>query len=251
LKPERLVVYGDNHGGAFEGLTPPEYWSEDNKRQIPFWKWWDRLWDQLGIVDRAVCLGDMVHGKGKKGTERHLTTNLKKQCDIGFKVAEKVRAKKHSIVRGTGFHVDENMPVEDIIADRLGVPIADEEVFEIRGRSFHAKHVVGRSDTPYGQYTQLGKEMINGILKAEMMAYSGPTFFLRGHVHYSVGVDLADYGKGLVRHAWTIPCLQLPGDGDAGGFVRGLRTWLYHVGILYIEVYDKDRIFVKPILYGG
>lgn len=248
MKFKRLLVIGDTHCGSLLGLTPPEYQSDDNRDWLgPFWEWYTSTLEQIGPVDALVHLGDAIDGMGRKESTQHLTTNLNKQVDMAVQCIEAVRAKCRYLVRGTGYHTDLGGSFEDFVAEQLKIDAHDELRLEINGRKFHARHVVGRSDIPYGQYTQDAKEATNEILQSELEDYDYADMLGRAHVHYNTGVWYWDSKRQVKREVWTNPALQLRGPVQTA-FVRKLRTWMYHVGLTLLEVDRHGEHFIRPII---
>ena len=242
----RIIVESDYHSGHLLGLTPPEWWSDYNR------EWARALWDarkafldQLPRVDDHVINGDAIDGPGKKDTAAHLTTDIIDQVQMAEQAALMVRARRRWVVKGTGFHTDSGGNLERPFATAIGTTAEDELRLEIHGRKIHLRHVVGRSDIPYGQYTQLGKDMINDLLQGEFEGYPGADLLIRSHVHYCTRVGVADAVRGLMREAITTPALQLRAPLQSE-YTRKLRTWLYHVGLLLIEIDKTGEVFLRP-----
>lgn len=246
----RLLVISDTHCGNIAGLTPPEWHRKDLVDvQKPFWDFYTEACEMIGPVDALVFNGDAIDGPGYKDTTSLLTSDVGMQAKMAAKVAMVPDAKAVFVVRGTGFHTEGHMSYEDIVAAELGVEAEDEARIEAYGRKMHFRHVVGRSDTPYGQYTQAAKEIINEMLQADFEDYPKADILGRAHVHYSVKIAVADGAGGLERWAFTNPCLELKVQKNHG-FVRGLRTWLYHVGFTMIEIDKKtSEAFIRTIIY--
>lgn len=248
-KMYRALLIGDMHCGHELGLTPPEWQSEDYKSwQAPAWNFYESMIKQFGKVDDLFVNGDSCDGVGKKGTKNHIRTDVKIQAKMSEVAINIVKANHKHIIRGTGFHSDGDTSYEDMIADAIGVDAVDELRAEIYGRLFHVRHVVGRSDIPYGSHTPLQKELINDILQGEFEDYKAADVILRAHVHYCYGAYTADSARGIVRHAYTAPALQLRGPKQSG-FTRGLRTWKYDFGVTLIEVDPMTKeVFIRPFL---
>lgn len=245
----RLLVLSDTHCGHLLGLTPPDWVGPQNKQWAePFWAMFREAVDELPRLDAVVYNGDLVDGPGKKDTENHLTTDMNNQLDMAEVIVSSVKTRRRYFVRGTGFHVDNTGNLEEIVARRFDATAQDELRLQIHGRRLHFRHVVGRSDIPYGQYTQLAKEQINDLLQAQMEDYDDADVLIRSHVHYCVQTAVADGNRGLVRHAVTTPALQLRAPIQ-GPYTRKLRTWLYHVGILYIEIDTSGEVYIRPRIF--
>jgi hypothetical protein len=201
--------------------------------------------EELGKVDAVVFNGDLIDGEGKKDTAAHLTTDITEQMDMAEEAISIVNAGKRFFVRGTGFHTDASGNLEQKIANRFGTDAHDDLRLKIHGRKLHFKHVVGRSDTPYGQHTQLQKDLINDVLQSEFEAYDAADVIVRSHVHYCVESGIGDQDRGIMRKAITTPALQLRGPVQSE-FTRKLRTWAYHVGVLLIEIDKTGEVYFRP-----
>ena len=245
----RAIMINDTHCGHKLGLTPPD-WHCDQYRawQQPAWDFFSKTLKQIGKVDALFVDGDSIDGPGYKNTQSHLTTDIGEQVTMAVQAIEQVNAKRKYIIRGTGFHTDGHTAYENFIADAYGVEAYDELRIEIHTRLFHIRHVVGRSDIPYGQQTQMQKEIINEILQGEFENYKAADVLLRAHVHYCFEVRTADSARGIMRHVYTAPALQLRGPQQSA-FTRKLRTWKYDYGITLIEVDPKSKeVFIRPLL---
>ena len=234
---KRGIIISDTHCGAIGGLTAPRYWQEQIKpMQEMFWNWYLRQINKYNARDFLICPADLTEGEGKKGQLGIILTNIKDQADCASIVldATGVPHDKMYLVRGTPFHVNSVLEYEDLVASNLGASIEDVQRLEIEGWKIHTRHVVGRSDIPYGQATPLLRELTRVEHEALREGKDAPDIVIRGHVHYSVGV----YRSG--RMAITCPCLDLPIDSSNG---RRYMAWYYDVGLGILEL-DKD---VEPI----
>lgn len=249
MKYFRAIHIGDFHSGHILGLTPPNWHSEEYRAwQLPLWQFYTDMMKQFGHVDVAFLGGDLIEGPGYKESTSNLTTDVGKQAEMAVQAIDHIKADKFHVIRGTGFHTDGHTSYEDKIANALGVEAVDEYRCDIYGRLFNVRHVVGRSDTPYGQHTQNQKEMINEMLQSELEDYKSADVLLRNHVHYCTTASVGDATRGIVRHVYTAPALQLRGPKQSA-FTRKLRTWLYHVGVTLIEVDPKTKeVFIRPFL---
>lgn len=248
MKCHRILVISDTHCGNLAGLTPPGWWRKDCEWQEPFWNWFTEAVKQVGPVDDLVINGDAVDGEGKAGSSHHLTTNVKDQQEMAKEIADQIKADRRHFVRGTGFHTDSALAYEDAIAEAFNTEAQDDLRLQVNGRKLHFRHVVGRSDTPYGQYTQVAKELTNELMQGSFEGYDPADILVRSHVHYHAAMSVGDGVSGLPRIAFTTPSLELRGP-KSGPYVRRLRTWLYHVGITLIEITETGEAFVRPILY--
>lgn len=236
----RILIEGDLHCGNELGLTPPEFWRDDLREiQRVMWEFREEQIKSIGKVDIHILNGDLVDGPGKKDSQGHLTTDLKLQAEMAYMCALRVKAKRRYITRGTGYHVNNGLNVEDIVADELGCEIQDTLRIEVNGRRINSRHVVGRSDTPYGQATQIQKELARDLIQAAVDGHQIADLHIRSHVHYHVLVKL----KG--RQAFSMPCWELPIEHPGAIYPRHLRTMYYDVGFVLVEIHDSGEIVVR------
>lgn len=244
----RLLAIGDLHCGSLWGLTPPGYRREDAPWADTLWRYYCEALADNGPYDAVIANGDLIDGPGRKETDGHLTTDIGKQTRMAVTALQQTGCDRMYIIRGTGYHTDHGGALEDYVADAIGAQVSDELRLEVYGRKLHVRHVVGRSDTPYGQQTQLAKEQVNDILRGVFDEYEDADVIIRSHVHYCVRSGVADGARGIVREAITLPALQLRGPGGTA-FTRRLRTWLYHVGITTVDIDEAGRVDIRPHIF--
>lgn len=247
MKLHRTLVISDLHCGDALGLTPPKFQEDIRPWHKQLWPFYVNTIAQIGRVNDLVINGDAVHGPPRKEASGHSHPDVDDQIDMADDCIGIIKADRRHFVRGTGFHTDGAVKFEDAIADRFGATSDDECRLDVYGILFHYRHVVGRSDTPYGQHTQIQKEIINEMLQADMEDYESADVLIRSHVHYSAGTWLYDARRGHKREAFTTPALSLRAPKTTA-FVRKLRTWLYHVGLTLIETSTTGEVFVRPIM---
>ena len=239
----KLIVITDPHAGATSGLTPPGFMRDDLRDvQFPFWKWFEEHVALYGPYDGLIGLGDFTDGEGKKGTLDTAITDVRKQAQMAAAILRStgVPTDRMYLVRGTPFHSSGSSEYEDPLADMLpGSSIKNVQRLCIEGWNVHARHVVGRSDIPYGQGTPLLKELARMEHEAFRDSKDAPDIILRGHVHYSAIVG--KHG----RMAIACPCLQLPTSESNG---RRYSAWEYDVGFAVLTL-ERDREPVyQPVL---
>jgi len=181
------------------------------------------------LVNAHVHLGDSVDGQGDK--ERgiaELELDVERQGDMAAEVLGVVKAAKHYLCFGTPYHSSGSHSYERHVARQLGATIEDTQYLRADGLRISARHVVSRSDTPYGQPGLVAKELIRDLLQAQQDDAPRADIVLRGHVHTYAWID---NGMG---YAGIVPCLQLPG----GVFGRTQRPWWYRVGVLELRIAD-------------
>ncbi len=244
----RIGLFNDLHVGDMNGLTPPHHQTSITQAWLdPFWRFYKHTIGQMGKLDVAIWNGDLVEGPARKDHTHLIIPDLGTQVDAAKFAMEQVKTKEHRIVRGTGYHTDAHLSLETRIGKEMGIKVADEERLLVHGRRLHFRHVVGRSDIPYGQYTQLGKELINNLLEAYFEDGEPADALFRGHVHYCFEIGQWHGGKGFMRKAVSNPAMCLRGPRSTS-YVRQLRTWKYDVGVGLIEVDPKSKqVFYQAI----
>jgi len=237
------------HCGHLLGLTPPQYHDDTNRDWLgPLWQFYDATLSQIGKVDAHVFDGDAIDGHQEKDPSALLKPMVNVQTDMAEEAIRLVRARKRYVIRGTGYHTDMQCSYEQYVADALNCDCLDELRIEANGCRLHFRHVVGRSDTPYGQGTPALKEIINEMLAADIEDYDAADVLGRAHVHYATGVWAATGKDGAIRQAYTGAGLQLRGPTQSA-FTRKLRTWMYHVGMTLIEIDTTGDAVVRPIIF--
>ena len=210
--------------------------------QEVFWKWYLDETLKYGPYDFLICNGDMVDGEGKKGTLDTAMTDVRKQAEAAEEILAhaNVPSDYTFLVRGSPFHTNGAGEYEDKIADDIGCSIKDTQKIEVEGWKIHSRHVVGRSDIPYGQATPLLKELARVEAEAFRDAKDAPDIIIRGHVHYSCFTG--KHG----RIAIDCPCLCLP-TASANG--RRYMAWEYDVGFGVLELdHDYEPIYHPVIM---
>ena len=244
-----ILQTNDMHCGHVLGLTPPQYQSDDNRDWLgPLWEFYNATLYQIGKVDAHVFLGDAIEGHQEKDPAALLKPDINVQTDMAEECIRLVRARKRYIVKGTGYHTDDQCSYEKFVADALNCDCLDELRLEANGCRMHFRHVIGRSDTPYGQGTPAYKEIINEMLAADIEDYDAADVLGRAHTHYATGVWSANGKTGRLKQAYTGAGLQLRGPTQSA-FTRRLRSWMYHVGMTLIEIESTGEAVVRPIIF--
>ena len=234
----RILFLGDLHCGHYTGLTPPDWWHNDfTVVQKPLWKWYVKTLKEIGKVDVAVINGDAVDGEGKKGTLGHITTNTEKQGEIAIECIDQIKTDKHFFTYGTAFHVTGTYDYENKVAQNYNALIKETLMLSFKGHKFNIRHHGGRSDTPYGQGTQIFKEAIRDLINAQHNEYQDAQFVVRSHVHYYYMTQNA------TKTAISLPCLQV----SESVFGRKCRPMFYDLGLVVAEI-GKDVVFSKHIM---
>lgn len=237
-KAQLLRVITDTHAGAKAGLVPPRYQSEDMGPLPPYmWDWYATTLGNLPQADIVLHNGDMTDGEGKKGTVGLFETDVRIQGQIAAAVIKAANGKKYRLVRGTPFHTDSVTAYEDYVADLLTAPIADEQYLLVNGVRIGCRHVVSKSNTPYGQETLLSKERHRDFLDSVRTESEDARLIIRGHVHSYQYIDDG-------RHAAMIaPCMKWP---DSDPFGRTQRPFHYDIGFVDILIEADGEIRLRP-----
>lgn len=238
----RGIVISDLHCGNKWGLTAEGYCTDENRDiQGVFRKWFINKLSEYGPFDFLLGLGDFTDGEGKKGVLDTTITDTGKQAECAEKILKMtgVNPANMFLVRGTPFHSNGVTEYEDKIAVDLRCSIKDTQKLEIEGWKIHTRHVVGRSDIPYGQGTPLLKELARLEHEAFRDSKLAPDIVFRGHTHYSCYVG--KHGRMVIN----CPCLELPLSSANG---RRYSAWEYDVGFGVLTLEEKKEPIWQPVI---
>jgi hypothetical protein len=240
----RALIEADLHCGHVLGLTPPDWWSKHNRKFAePVWNWRRDLIKRIGEIDLHIVLGDMTDGPGKKETIGLLTTDVEEQANMACQSIEMVKAGKRFLTYGTPLHTVSTLSHESLVASGVGAEIFETLRIDIGGVRCNFRHVVGRSDVPYGAGTQLYKEAVRDQLQALIQEYQDADVFGRAHAHYFWHEETA------TKHAFICPTWELPNpDEDGNIYARKLRTMYYDMGAVLIEIDCGEVRILKQIM---
>ena len=248
----RLLSIADPHCGHLAGLTHPDWWinprrgkSEWNKFaaiQREVWTWWEETIKEIGKIDVTLILGDCIDGDGKRsgGTEL-ITTDRIEQAEMARRALEITKAKRYQMVYGTAYHTGKQEDYESLVAEALDATIGSHEWLDADGYIFDLKHHIGNSSVPYGQWTQLGKEMVHNTLWAAKGEQPAADVILRGHIHKYCACERR-LGKRVVT-AMSLPALQ----GYGSKYGARICSQTIDIGCVVWEI-DRNGISYYPIL---
>lgn len=242
---KRVVAISDLHCGHFVGLTPPIWWSNQDRFpelgsiQRAMWTWYETTIAAMQPIDALLVLGDCIDGKGSRsgGTEL-IVTDLSEQCEMASYAIKSVGSPVTIMVYGTPYHASPyGEDYEKSIADDVGACISGHKWAAGNGVIFDLKHKVGGSAIPHGRYTAIAREKLWGVLwDAHGQGYDSD-IILRGHVHYYAEVGGFRRKGGKMRR-WigrTMPALQGPGSKYGVKECSGTVD----VGLLEINIEDN------------
>lgn len=248
----RGVIVSDLHAGGKHGMAPPAYL---NDKLYPaadviekMWEFWSTEVKSYGKLDFGVLNGDGTEGPVRKDPITMAYTDMSDQADMCVETLLQADVKKWYIVGGTGFHVTGALEFEEIVVDRLKLNGVDAEWHQalrlkLYDKWYQFRHMGRRSDTPYGQYTQLMKEaertrsreLRRGIPPSDLSYVA-----VRSHVHYYAKAENRSY------IGMSTPCYKLEGD-DA--FSRKMMAYFYDIGHVVLETApQQEPIFTKRLL---
>ncbi len=187
----------------------------------------------------------MVEGPGRKETLGLLTTDIEEQAEMAVEAVAEVKADYRYFTYGTPFHVAQFLRGEDLVAKDFGCkPRESWRIGPLHGIYLMDRHVLGRSDIPYGQGTPLFREWVRDQLGAVMEEYRAADLQIRHHVHYYFEVRNAR-GRAIACPCWKLPT---PPEGWGSPYPWTLRTQYYDVGMLLIEIDKSGEVYVRPQL---
>lgn len=195
-KAKRILVIGDMHCGHVFGLTPPDWWWDENtandyqqkiaKYQRWAWNEYNAALKLMGPYDRMIVMGDCIDGKGTKsgGTEL-LTADRTAQADMAAECIKAASVARIAMVYGTPYHSGADEEWEDIVAEKVKADEIGHKIYpEINGVTMDVRHFVGNSQVPTGEATAISRAQVSNdqwVRKHEN--HPRANIFLRGHTH--------------------------------------------------------------------
>jgi len=240
----RILVEGDYQAGDILGLAHPDHWPKRKRKYAEIvWGWRRKRLREIGRVDIHLVGGDLVQGPGQKESLGLLTTDIEEQAEWAEENVREVRADYRYFVYGTPFHTAQLVRIENLVAKAFDSKPRDSwRIGPLHGVYLMDRHVVGRSNIPYGQGTPLWREWVRDQVQAVMEEYRAADLHVRHHVHYFFEV------RNARGRAVTCPCWQLPAPAEAWGspYTWKLMTQYYDVGALLIEIDRSGEVYVRP-----
>lgn len=234
---KKVLVLSDLHCGHMLGLTPPDYHNHFREIQKVGWDFFTKSIKSIGNIDLCIVNGDAVDGPGHKGSTQHITTDMSTQQEIAIECLKFVEAKKYVFLRGTAFHVQNDMEYEDGIADYFNAEIHDERKIDVNGCIIHCRHTTGKGGTAYGSITSLQRSAVVHTLNDITAENIKADIFIRSHIHEYNCVQRDMFT------AITTPALQFKGTS------YGRKcTGFYDYGIVYLDIVDKNNYSFDKIL---
>jgi hypothetical protein len=251
---KRGLFSGDYHSGHYVGLTPPKYWSDDDKKwgqtQRACWNFFSDRLNFYKPLDLVQANGDLIAGKNKKsGSRQLLKTSMEEQCELARDVLLFTECDLIRITRGTAYHVTaDGEQWENVIArmlregnDKINVKVNNHGYYNFNGKNFDVKHKIGGSTIPHGRLTAIAKE----ILWAQMWCLQNgnpyPDVLIRSHTHFTEQI----FHDGC--HGIILPGMQ--GLGDEYGELDCSGTVFF--GFYIIDVFDDGAIRIIPEIMRG
>lgn len=240
---KRGVVISDSHAGNIFGLTPPDYWRKPYDRHWkPLWEWYVHEAKQIGKIDFLVHNAESIDGPGRKETLGLWTTDVNEQAEVAAEVIDVWNAKRRYMTYGSSYHSCGVTKYDRLVADKVQALCKEEIRLEINGKLFRFRHVLPRSDTAYGQPSQLYKEGIRELVMATDEDFAAAQFVFGSHNHYYFRVET------FARTTVATPSLLLKGAKgvkSGSGYPTNLKTQYYHVGLVYIEIPDNGEVEIR------
>jgi len=228
---KRVLILSDMHCGHNLGLTHPDYQNQFREIQKVGWDFFTKKVKSIGKIDLCICNGDLTDGPGHKGSREHITTDMKSQQEMAIACLEQVKAKKMIFLRGTPFHVTNDMEYEDAIAKHFNSEIHDSRKIDVNGCILHCRHTVGKSGTAYGSITSLQRSAVVQLLNDVESESTKADIYIRSHIHEST------YIKRGIFTAITTPALQFAGSS------YGRRcTGMYNFGLVWLDIRGKKDV---------
>ena len=240
----KVLIAGDNHAGAKNGLCPPKYINESNKAisyaSREMWEWWQALNSREGHFKAIIHTGDGQDGKQRKSGNRGLwTADINEQVDIAVESFQIVDCDKFVMCRGSEYHVsDGGMNSEDQMASELNATIVNKGEFLIGKEKFNVRHHQQSGRLPHTRGNGLSRSKMLEWLESTITYDDTPaTFYVRGHMHiFEFQYNM--FGKILVCPALQLPMFGEFGDKKCEGVVEA--------GVVILEFEDDGTLLRLP-----
>jgi hypothetical protein len=246
-----ILLGGDFHCGAQQGITPPGYeegaktkWSDTQKL---LWDNYQEIVNTLPPVDYFFLLGDLLHGQESRQDGYGLVTgDLHRQAEMAVKAIKIVRARKYAMVYGTEYHVTVGgVDMEDVIADKLGISqeARGDHIFpKVAGYQFDLKHRVGCSSIPESRVRLLAKEMEYAKQWFLEGVQPMPDILVRAHCHYYAEAH------GTTGHGdWM--AIGIPGlQGLGSRYGARVCTGVINFGLVLLTINEGEPVQCRKVL---
>lgn len=239
----KVGLFGDLHCGHYVGLTPPDWQIKPSlnaklaRFQQETWDWYKTKVQEIGRLDAAFILGDMIDGTGyRSGGTEQITTDRTKQGEMAVKALSLIKADKMVMVFGTPSHTGDAEDFEIDVAKEMKCKIGSHEFPTIGNRTFDLKHYIGSSKKQEARFTALGNEIRANQEWASAGQQPRADIVVRAHCHY-YGAVSNENAIGI-----TLPALQ----GYGSKFGARKCSGRVNVGFVLLLI-DKD-ITIRPIL---
>lgn len=238
----RILIVSDLHTGSTAGIMPPvvkEETSDGNiiehhasKTQKRLFGLWKDLVHKVGAVDVMVINGDSCDGPNKKGTGANCwTTNLDIQAQTAADLCKMFKTKKYIVTQGSGYHVGENISLDELVAQKLGGDFGIELALNLEKEKIrlHFSHQIGVSQSSW-QYrtTPIARELVSALLHEN--SYEKFHGVIRSHAHYYCGVEFGSH-FGIITPCWQLRTPYMVGKGLA---------LLPKIGAVVLDVSDGE-----------
>jgi hypothetical protein len=248
-----ILIGGDYHCGAQQGITPPGYEegpaTKWHKAQIKLWERYRAMIKTLPPIDHFILMGDLIDGQATRQSGFGLITgDIRGQAKMAVAAIKVVKAKKHYMVFGTDYHVVVGgIDMEEYIADELGVSEKSEErgdhIFPIiAGKQFDLKHKVGCSSLPASRIRTIAQEMEHAKQWVLEGGQPMPDILVRAHCHYYVEA------RGTTQRGEWLSLITPGLQGLGSRYGAKICTGVIHFGLVLITIDKKRGVGCKPLL---
>lgn len=250
MSKKRVVIISDLHCGHLFGLTPPDYWlNQDDggglrrvkKFQRELWGFYESQIKALQPIDLLIVNGDAIEGKGwRSGGMELITADRNEQIIMAKKCIEIAKPKAVRVILGTPYHTGSEEHFERMLVEILEIEDKKFDIhgfYNINGWKLDVKHKVAPSYVPHGRTTSIARARLwNAIWHTEGQRQPLADIVIRSHVHYFA---FAGWGSwlGVVTPALTYNSIY--GRRDCEGVVD--------VGFVYFDI-SREGYTWQPIL---
>lgn len=234
-----ILGIGDIHDGSYSGVMPEigivkdaqsgdEIEVKPSRTQRKIIDEWFKMRDTLGKIDLVIVNGETCDGPARKSEGlNQWTTDKRSQALNTVELLKTLRCNHFHFTWGSKYHVEENMNLDQYVADqmtnpKLGRPVDAEYAPRFiqhdtkSGLRIHVQHYLQPSKATW-QYltTPLARDMVLLKLNDSRKKYGEIDIVIRSHVHFYTDVGYSA-SRGII-----LPCWQGPTPYDV---MKGIIT---------------------------
>jgi len=255
---EYWLVLGDMHTGS--EVAPMPDWVDvkllsgevrtiyPNDGQRALNKVWKDMVENLPPLTGVIVNGDCCDGNNRKSIGRGCwTTDLRCQVEACAEMLKPVMAHlKHPsnayFSQGSEYHVVDDRPLDQAVADKLGAHYQAEHIIPMLGGDFRVQvhhYLSGGLGNWMYLPTAPARDQMLLALNSDPMEYGDINWVIRSHKHHYTNVQFSAYSGVTVTPSW---------QGKTEFAVRKGLISVPKIGYCLLKLYDDGTAQMRPYL---